>query len=407
MYARVGQWKRGMNDIVPDKDVPEDALRLAINVDMTDAGRARIRRGHDRIYAGNIVPHTLWGDASGLVCFVEDGDLKRIRFSDPVTTPTPRVSLIRAGVGYNPMGYLWINGAVYYSNGTVNGRIFQGADTRWSAPTPTVAPDIQVVTGNLTAGQYNVAVAFMEALTGEEGALGDVTTVNVPEDGSGLHVRYTGTVLAGYVPIVYVSSPGSSSLYLQGYEGIITDIDTSSLCQHFGLEPMPKGKAIAYYNGRLFVADDDVVWFSEPWNFGLCNMEENYYQFASPVDVLVDVPDSLDGGGGIYVSADRLYFISGPGKPTAREIESFPYKGARYSGIRHPNSPMAAWVTEAGVALGERGGQVKLLTESNLAGVLALSDAEFQAAMFYRDFCGQSQYIATLTGAGPSPHVFP
>lgn len=65
---------------------------------------------------------------------------------------------------------------------------------------------------------------------------------------------------------------------------------------------MPVGHLVCYYNGRMFVARDDVVYYSEPFNYGACDLARNYFLFSSRIKALRAVSDGLfvSDGYGIY-----------------------------------------------------------------------------------------------------------
>lgn len=67
----------------------------------------------------------------------------------------------------------------------------------------------------------------------------------------------------------------------------------------------PIGHLVCYHNGRMYVAQDNVIWFSEPFAFGTFDLARNYYSFSGRITAMRGV------AGGIYASdITGTYFIS-------------------------------------------------------------------------------------------------
>ena len=70
----------------------------------------------------------------------------------------------------------------------------------------------------------------------------------------------------------------------------------------------PTGKLITQFNGRLYMAKDNVVWVSEPFGPDLWSLEDGFLSFESNVKMIRGV------AGGIYVSDSyATWFLSGNG----------------------------------------------------------------------------------------------
>lgn len=67
----------------------------------------------------------------------------------------------------------------------------------------------------------------------------------------------------------------------------------------------PIGHLVCYHEGRMYIAQDNVLWFSAPFSFGAFDLARNYYQFSSRIVGVKAVK------GGLYVSdMSGIYFIS-------------------------------------------------------------------------------------------------
>ena len=69
----------------------------------------------------------------------------------------------------------------------------------------------------------------------------------------------------------------------------------------------PLATCLGYYNGRVYLAQDRVVWFTELFLYDFVDKTKNYWFFEAPVTMIGVVTD------GIYVgTTEGLYFITGP-----------------------------------------------------------------------------------------------
>jgi len=187
-----------------------------------------------------------------------------------------------------------------------------------------------------------------------------------------LNPDYTATtILPGVGParMVYVEVAGTAYLTngtVIGYvkEGAFTTFPDPG--QTYKTQMIP-GHLIEYFNGRLYVARDNEIWFSDPMALGRTDERRNFKQLPSRVTLMSAVDD------GIYVSdLERTYFMGGgdPGEAvlidktdypaipyTAQKIDAARIGGLGLSGLA------VLWASRMGVCLGANGGQFKCLTE--------------------------------------------
>ena len=71
------------------------------------------------------------------------------------------------------------------------------------------------------------------------------------------------------------------------------------------LYTLPAGRLLTYYNGRLFSANGGVVWYSNPLDYQHTELKQNFLAFPEAVTLLKATSK------GIWVSADKLYFLRG------------------------------------------------------------------------------------------------
>jgi len=137
------------------------------------------------------------------------------------------------------------------------------------------------------------------------------------------------------------------------------------------ISDVPVGHLVAYHAGRLFVAVDNVVYFTEGAGFyDYCDLEANHLPFYdSKVLLLLAVDD------GLYVGTDAgVEFVGGmdPAQFQYRRVTSrrpVPGVGVVAQG-EHIDSDIpgnvALWADSLGVTLGMNGGVVRSITKDKL-----------------------------------------
>ena len=68
-------WPLGVNNVAPETELPKGSLREALNVDLSDNGKPKRRKGFTQVYAGDV---TSLYSANGLTLFSESGSLNRL-----------------------------------------------------------------------------------------------------------------------------------------------------------------------------------------------------------------------------------------------------------------------------------------------------------------------------------------
>jgi len=133
--------------------------------------------------------------------------------------------------------------------------------------------------------------------------------------------------------------------------------------------PMVPGHLIEYFNGRLYVARDNEIWFSDPMALMRTDRRRNFKQLSSRITLLSAVED------GIYVSdLGKTYFMGGgdPGEAiltdkadypaipgTAQKINAAGIGGLELSG------EVVLWASRMGICMGGSQGQFKNSTEEH------------------------------------------
>lgn len=178
-----------------------------------------------------------------------------------------------------------------------------------------------------------------------------------------LQTDYTGILIAtvGTHRMSYVQ--WDDKLYMTNGQtiGYVKDYTFHSLTapsKNYKL-PLPAGKFITYYRGRLYVAKNEVLYISD----ALCHhfdIRNGFRVFENDITMIVPVEK------GIYVSDGKTWFMSGATpKETRLENVNFSkaiaYTAKSISSDGIPNQ-CAMWTAEDGIWFGDGGGMAKNLT---------------------------------------------
>ena len=170
------------------------------------------------------------------------------------------------------------------------------------------------------------------------------------------------------------------------------------------VSPPPTGSDIAVYRGRLYIAHEKVLWFTELYLYGLVDRTKGYIQFEAPITLVMAVTD------GLYVgTTEGLFFLQGniaQGMKLVPIVSAgvIPGSGAFVPTSRvHPQARQgpvaeneaAVFLTAAGVCAGMDGGQVFNLTQERF-----VPPGMVSAAVLYRELDGVTQLIAVADSAG-------
>jgi len=152
-----------------------------------------------------------------------------------------------------------------------------------------------------------------------------------------------------------IISGGVSSVWSKGtYVGPTTH-------RHFSAPPI--GHHLAVFAGRMLISQDNVLWWSEPFNFGLYDLSGSFVQFNTKITLVKPID------AGVFISTEKnTYFLSGtdPKQWTLRTVATYPaiewtdaieYLSAADLGIDIPGK-VPVWASTEGAILGTPNGNI-------------------------------------------------
>jgi hypothetical protein len=374
---------RGMDNIHEAMDLPRDVLRRAINADVLDSGRLKRRKGFSTSLA-IVNAHSLWSDgAQGY--FVASNVLRR--FLENGTS----LVVGNFAAGDSRVSYVKVNADLYLICATARGRVRDGVLSPWGVEVPTMPPTLAVTVGVLPAGVYYAAVTYLLA-DGRESGASVLSSVTLTAEGGIATTAMPNPVDSAVTKKrLYLSTAGGEELFMAA------EVTASSQFTSIGapasgarlrtvyLSPPPFGRALATYNGWIFIVDASnprIVWYTESLDFDHVDTRKNYYQFGADVTVIAAVTD------GLYVCADQTYFLPAAGSKDAGQRIVLEIGAIEGSAASIPLSADVIWMTERGPVIGKDGGVVELLADKAIA-----SGGMISAASMVREKDGLSQFV--------------
>jgi len=389
----LGPWPLGVDNRKSDHAVPRGTLRAAENIILTSDGHARRRDGLTERLAGAC--HSAWSNGSTfLLVRAENLETLTRNPSGTITATTLRSGMNMDGVNF-PLVCASIDGIIYWSNGDLTGKIVNGVNRSWGVELPALQPTCTALTtGGLHAGRYQVTLTFIDDLGEESGARAGVL-VNVVEGGGILVAGISQPADANVDFIrVYVTEADSETFYLWTTLAVGTTTYTVTASSNPGrklstqfLVPPPPATLLCVHDGRIYGVDGKNPWFTESLRYGAMKYSNRLAFEAIPTMLA-----SVDGG--LFVAADKTYFLAGgdPTKFLPREV--FPYGALKGSAIQHPDRPGVLWLSEEGFCYGSPDGSAINLTQTKIA----LRDGLESGALVYKEENGVKQIIGAMAG---------
>lgn len=132
----------------------------------------------------------------------------------------------------------------------------------------------------------------------------------------------------------------------------------------------PTGHLVCYFAGRMWIAQDSTLWFSEPFAFSWFDYARGFVSFSSRLRMIVAVDD------GLFVSTeDSVYFLQGNNPYEMAQVKVHDYPVIEGTDLNAPGGQLAGgentrqvamWTSTRSICAGFSGGAVKELSEAKL-----------------------------------------
>ena len=298
---KLGPWPAGLDNVSDDtrRINPEtravESLRDAIDVTIDRDGWADSRPGRTLLAAELL--HSLWTSADGTTYGGRGAAL--IRYDYPSTVTELLQLPTDAPIAFTDMPV-----GVMFTAGGYLGEIREGAPREAGVPDGSMFTASAIANGGLAAGQYAVAIAYVDA-EGREGGLSQAQFVNVPA-GGGLQLDAGGWPDDVDLARVYRTKQNGDSMYLcatvpYGMTSYLIgagDVGRMPMTQH--LRRMVGGTMIAYWSkGRVLTATRTVLRWSEALAHHLYSPRHNWLALPATIRFIAPVE------GGVWVGHSK------------------------------------------------------------------------------------------------------
>lgn len=398
----------GLQNTTATERLKPGMLESARDVDIDSMGVLSSRLGQTLVSAS--ATHSPFS-TNGLFVVVQGLDMKRVDEGGSLTT------LKRLTYG-GRVAYAEVNGTVYFSNGVDTGRIFGGSVLEWGIRRPKSQPVATAGYGTLPPGRYLYAMTFLRWDGSESGSQVPALVELTAQGGiafSGIESSSDPEVVGA---VLYLSGPNGTELYRAGVAPAGTStlsygndgLDLGSPLHPDPVFPAPPGTDVEVHAGVMYVADGDVAWASDQYNYERFRMGKRFLRLPGPITMLHSVST------GMYAATDRgTWFLEGTDPETMRarqvlEAGAVPGSVASVDGGERaaggegdiPSRPGAIWMSSHGVIFGDDLGQVTKVTQDNFG----IPPAQLGAAL-RRVQGGNVTYVATLRGNAATGNQHP
>ena len=305
----------GLNNVLPPERTPIDFLKEASNIDIDKSGGVHKRPGYTLKLLGDF--HSVWGEYQNFLA-VKDNQLVRIR--DDFT-----VQALSSFNSRSTLSYTSIDGSsdVFFVSEHLNGHIVGDSVTPFGiqAPTPPLVSEVSGGGSQLTEGTYQIALTFVDG-NGEESGSELASTIAISGGSSLLLQNIKASPEATVSGIkIYCSMPNGDILYnlvtvpnadTQFTIGEVHSLGVTPL-KSFNMKPAPLGSIVRYYKGQLYVAKDNILWYSSPFSMKWFNLQSDFFVMENKITEVMPVES------GIWIGTERgLYYLSGDSPNTMK-----------------------------------------------------------------------------------------
>lgn len=380
---------KGMNNRAEDHALPvstdEDpraAVRNAVNVNFTNAGKVKRRSGSTKKCDGL---NMKYGFSCSDGMFVVEGSALKMINADWTKT------VVYNGVFGTSFTHFEFNGNTFFSDSLIGLKITNGVAQRWGMANP-VAPVVYTQAGILGAGTYLCCITFYDAFGNESGA-SEIVSVDVDANSSIVFANLPTSADSQVIGIRMYMTTANGNVFYQCGDVAIGTLSYSVVIAHDGgklLETLfmtrpPAGQIIREHNGRLLIANGSYLYVTEPYSTDLVSqLSKSVFQFSDDITVVEPVDD------GVWIVADKTYFFAGTGPEDFKQLTKLNYGATLGTGQKLENG-MVCWFSIRGLIMAGNGGDIKNIQEATVA-----PDYSNSGTALIRKEDGMNQFITSL-----------
>jgi hypothetical protein len=296
---------KGVDHLSDETSLKLNTVRSAENVSIDKVGNIERREGYTlRVDLSSC--HSLYNSSRGalLVCYKNVINVLNI----DTYTLTPIATMNDSSL----TSFTEHNNNLYYVNVGSSGMFRSGEDSARSIGLylPSIEPQFTASpNGTLLPGTYGITYTLVDS-SGEESGTGPVSFVELTNGGSIVGMMFT--ILSGYKWRIYMTTANGDEFYQAAEFDANTVSYTVAVHEQerqpdtYQFKPLPFGLLIRGYGARLFVADKDIVCYSDAFRPHLYNPAKHFF----PIVGYPYMMEALDTG--LFISdSTGVYFYKG------------------------------------------------------------------------------------------------
>lgn len=382
---------KGINNVLPADKSIDGYFKEQVNLDIDKSNNLSKRKGFILKDSANY--HSLWSDGFKMYA-VRNGDLVRLYEDSSFLT-------LVSSIGDSRVTFEIVDSVYYYTSKFRSGQIRADVAYPWGIDIPSMVITLTETVGTLPKGDYQVSLTY-STLDGRESGASVSSRISVTGNSSVLVSGIPPSSHSEVVSInIYMTTTNGEVLYRVGsITNGTTTTTISSLTggrplETFNLYPAPKGSIVRWFSGRMYIAQDNILWWSEPYQYDHFDFTKNYYYFDEEITAVCPMP------GGIWVSSDKIYYISGKDPHEGRLTEKGLARVVRGSDVKFSgayifieNTPLGyKWLvtTDLGIFVLFNDGVILNISEQNVS----FPKAHDAAAGFIQED-GINRYVSLL-----------
>lgn len=376
----------GMNNLVPSfwggKGVVSP--RVLLNADADESGQL-VKRTGVTAYLALAGAHSLWACETAMLCSAN----KKLY---SIGTGTAVEVATITGTANEPLSYALAEDKIYISNTYWRGVFDASTNTvsDWGITLPP-GPMLLTSSGSLPAGTYHIT--FTAVSNGALSGNGPISSITLSTTG-GIQIlnRPAGA-------LVWATDQNGTVFQLVGAVDTVADIPTVEPLPSFMCAPPPNMSVVMYAFGRIWGAAGNVLYYSEPYQFGWFKVTSNFFKFNSDITIIAAVSTGLFVG-----TEDSTVFLQGAEpdqmvqssagagsiKGTLAYCNNLPELGDVLGTPEKGYSSVPVWRTAEGIVAGNVSGRLFNLTKTKLK--MGIPE---KGASLYRNKNGVFQFLTS------------
>ncbi len=356
--VELGKWKQGIINRLDPKDIPNDALLDALNVDFRVDGSVRTREGYSMVENGNC--HSIHSFKNSLF-FVMNKNFVKMDKNENITVLIPNYTS-------DKVYYVELADELYFATTNKTNKINkQGNIEPWGIHSPQEQCEVTVGepgSGSMKKGKYMINYAYLYGAY-ETAIYPESVVIDVPYDDFNLEVSCNPSSQSTSA-MYFITNTNGEELYAtaSGYNATIDAYNTLSYFPKQHLDAIPPLENLCYSNGRIWGTKGSNIFFSA---------DRDYRQYNPVMYIGIDNTDivlfkAVDNG--CYVVTEKAtYFLQVKNPESIADgqlVKIFDHSAIKGTLFEDDKQKKVGWLSTEGYIVGDHNGQLQNITDGKI-----------------------------------------